>query len=435
MLARALDPLNANNASTFLGNKELNSPTIIEAETMTTTGLKDALNLVADELMFIFFPEDCSKEDEWTVGEGSSRLSYLSSSYGGSYYTQETVSTVTHKESMKLISAMNVSNAKKKEASEEREEDLEPVPESDEEDKDTREGESSDSQRDSHEGSESEEESELTSVEDDVLNLFLSESDAMNLFVSESEDADGVKKVDSPRDPVVEAPTPTEQHQTSKQDDKSEKHENETVVEPKIVKAGATNDVIDLCDAGEVFDTSGEGTTASKTDDSRDAQRLHRLRETREKLRSEREKWEAEFSDDDSMQRRIKDVRGKRKGKGGKKAQCEQKQIERKMEALSRTLSGESGRARSMHSEEAIIEYHGKQIQKKIQCLSKILDDIMIKKLNGEFPDDAQTRDMEAAIRANLLEFHKWWHSSKPMHNVRPAPTRPSPEMRRPVWK
>jgi hypothetical protein len=83
-----------------------------------------------------------------------------------------------------------------------------------------------------------------------------------------------------------------------------------------------------------------------------------------------------------------------------------------------------------MHSEEAIIEYHGKQIQEKIQSLSKILDDIMIKKLNGEFPDDAETREMEAIIRANILEFQKWWHSSKPVHNVRPAP---SPEMRS-VW-
>jgi hypothetical protein len=388
-----------------------------ETETMTTSGLQETLNLVADELMFIFFPEEYTKnDDEWTVGEGS-RLSYLSS-YGGSLYTQETISTESSKGTMSLIAEMIVNDEAKKlvEKSEEREEDLEPVPESDE-DIDTREAEAS-SKSEPEEESESEDESEMISVEDSVLNVFLSESD----------DADGLQKHGKPT--IGEKSNTEIKPETADEEEKSEERQSEAVLQPDVVQ-DTKHEVIDLCDAEEVIHLSGHETIVSDLGESKNARRLQRLRETRQKLRSEREKWEAEFGNDDTMQRHIKEIRGNRNGREGRNVQSQEQEIRRKLTALSRTLSGESGPTRIMHSEEAIIEYHGKQIQEKIQSLSKILDDIMIKKLNGEFPDDAETREMEAIIRANILEFQKWWHSSKPVHNVRPAP---APEMRSVVW-
>jgi len=76
-----------------------------------------------------------------------------------------------------------------------------------------------------------------------------------------------------------------------------------------------------------------------------------------------------------------------------------------------------------MLSEAQLIEHHSVQIQAKVEQLSKVLDQIMMKKLNGEFPGDAETRAMEAEIRANLLEFQRWWQPSESNQNIRIAPT------------
>mmetsp|Transcript_37376 Transcript_37376/g.90758 ORF Transcript_37376/g.90758 Transcript_37376/m.90758 type:complete len:101 (+) Transcript_37376:101-403(+) len=88
---------------------------------------------------------------------------------------------------------------------------------------------------------------------------------------------------------------------------------------------------------------------------------------------------------------------------------------------LNAMISGDSQPVH-MHSEADIIDQHRQQIQAKVEQLSKVLDQIMIKKLNGEFPDDPSTRAMEAEIRANLLEFQRWWQPSQSDNNVRAAP-------------
>eukprot|EP00980_Cylindrotheca_fusiformis_P024639 scaffold12194_cov129-Cylindrotheca_fusiformis.AAC.3 len=485
-----------------------------ESLKQTTENLKQALNFVADELMFIFFTDECSTRNDDESTNGSSRLSYLSSIYGGSNYTHETASTVSNLESTKMVSSTDLSLDEANVPPEDREKGHEAVLEGDESvgireavpDTESSEGTQFDSNRET--GSESKEEtrtddgneSEVFSVDDDVLNIFFSESEVGD---SKSEEADGLeqgdadnigkdsipKKTTMDSSPIIEPSLNTTDYGSESSEDASPKSQqkpvetspkgkkkstegspkskrkskeasqeskqkpaekeetpempqNEVAVdvedtEPKKVTHAPSLDVIDLCDAEEVIDENGEGSIVSNLEDSITSQRLHRLRETKEKLRSEREKWEAEFGDDDSMKRRIIEAREK-KNAMKEIEYLEQQRMREKMIALSRTVSGESGyagRARLMNSEDAIIDYHGKQIQKKIQTLSRMLDDIMMKKMNGEFPDDAESREMEAAIRANLVEFQKWWRSTtasssgKKMPKVRPP--RPPADTRR----
>ncbi|CAJ1943643.1 unnamed protein product [Cylindrotheca closterium] len=347
-------------------------------------GMQQVMSLVADELMFIFFPEEYAQNnpDYWTFDD---RSLLDGRSMASSYYTRdETISTLSNRGWKKVVG-------------------------------DRGPGKKNKGKREAREGSVASK-TQTSDQRQDVSEVGgsdkIDENDVMNLFMSETED--------------VESPPEEERREDASLTNSQPRMEPEEIVDIRQISSGTSANAIDLCDAEEVdgvvvTSADGENEELAANLGESTLQRLQRLRAKREELRQERERYESgipfnhEPQDDEP-----EDARPEPQG------DYEVDEMNQRMNAIiSRDLQHEPVH---VQSEANIIDQQREQIQAKVQQLSKVLDQIMIKKLNGEFPDDPSTRAMEAEIRANLLEFQRWWQPSQSDNNIRIAPT---PEFQR----
>jgi hypothetical protein len=451
-------------------------PRLLNKTTMATeniTNVKEALTYVADELMFIFFPDvfQDSNNDEWTIKTdmSSSRddayerrfkeLEDLSSAEYSSFETYDTEGDDTEGEGSfstrksNMIAAMKkMRKARKQIQSSHEEECIKAIL--------------------SHRGVEDTKDdiSEVNSEEVDTrIEVFESMDDKgeeEKIEVEASSEIDvahfeanankeGIPASESSSE-LLNRVLEAEFHATTG----NRKVDNVDVFE--VEEFEHAEEVIDVSDTQEVIDLTGNGRGVTNLGTLKRFQRLERLRMTREKLRTERERWESEFAGNVDLQHCIQSIKDKRlqtviETKDEEKAVAqkaifeksglhtvnetreaensvfekdifempvfdkhldlnkqEENEAEENREHLaaltSTTMSKKSNETKNIMSEEEIIEYHREEIQTKIQLLSQTLDMLMLKKLSGEFPDTEETREMENEIRANILEFQQWWH-------------------------
>lgn len=325
-------------------------------------GMHQVMNLVAEELMFIFFPEEYAQNnpDYWTFDD---RSLVGGRSMASSYYTRdETVSTTSKKGWKKVVGNRGPGSAK--------------------------------NEREARDGSVASK-TQTSDLRQDASGTVgtdkLDENDVMNLFTSETED--------------VESPPEEERREDASLTNSAKRDDPEELLDIRQISSGTSANAIDLCDAEEV-----DGVVVARNDAPSEEvaahlgestlQRLQRLRAKREELRQERERYESgiPFNREPEFDQ-PEDARPEPQG---------EYEVGEMHNRLNEMIAQDSQPVH-MQSEAVIIDQHRQQIQAKVEQLSLVLDQIMLKKLNGQFPDDPETRAMEAEVRANLLEFQRWW--------------------------